>query len=643
MLLAMAALCAPPIEAAAPVWGPEPEASDLEDLTKLDIEDLINIDVTIASRTPQSISDVPAAAYVIPGDEIRRAGHSSIQEALRMVPGFYVSHWQNEMWDVTARGFGTGLSFANEAYLNQLLVMIDGVVVYSPLFAGTWWALQEVDLADVDRIEVIRGPGGIVWGANTVHGVVNIITKHSEDTLGTRVDGRLTTDQWDTSVRAGTTLGENGHVRVWAKRTQYDTPHAPWLGVRSDYDMDVAGFRADWKGKSGLEYMAWGRAYNGDFRDVGWEWLGYWQGYFTTSEKHGGQFAFSITDREARSRWQAYYTRDQQNVPFLYDQDIDVLDLEYQKDFELTDRQRITWGAGYQMIHSDLHGDDFYWFSFDPISQVQNNFRGFLLDTIAFPDQNLHLVLGAQALHTEFADFDLQPSARLRWNPSERFMAWCGVSRAVRTPSLEEVSLSNETRYAGNPDFTSEELLAYELGFRHLMSDKVAIDVATFYNQYDKLHVVVGDSTALYGGRIRNKGDGSAYGLEVAVDMKPTDNWSMRGTCSYLHSEIEYRPTGQALSVDEYAPQSIFTFRSYYDLGNNWELDGGLYGVHGFGDAYDSAEYWRVDMRLGWKPTENLTLSFGMQNLCDPHHPEYGGANQNEIRRAAYLQLIYSK
>jgi iron complex outermembrane recepter protein len=651
ILLVIAAIWASPLDARGPVPGPDPDCEDVGELRDLDLEALMNIEVTVASRTPQKISEIPAAVYVIPGDEIRRAGHSSIQEALRMVPGFFVSHWANDMWDVTARGFGTGLSYSNEAHLNQLLVMIDGVVVYSPLFAGTWWALQEVDLSDVDRVEITRGPGGLVWGANSVHGVVNIITKHSENTEGMRIDGRLSRDQWDSTVRYGGPLGDNGHVRVWGKTTHYDTPHSPWMDTRSDWEMGTGGFRADWETESGLQYTAWGRGYDGNFRDVGWEYLGtdgqfyYFQPHSTTAEKHGGQIALSLTDPETNSRWQAYYSRDQQNHPYSFDQDIDIFDLEYQRDSRISDRHRITWGAGYQVIRSVLSGEnaDVYFLRWDPAVLVQNNFRAFLLDTIDFPDQNLQVVLGAQALHSEFTDFDLQPSVRVRWMPSEEFMSWAGVSRAARTPSLEEVSLDDNSQYAGRDDFQSEELTAYEMGFRRVLSDTAALDLSLFYNQYDKLHVAVYDPITFWGGRVSNKGDGSAYGAELAVDLRPTDRWSMRGAYSYIHSEMEYRPYGSDLGTDEYYPQHIINLRSYYDLGEKWEIDGALYGIRGFGDGYDSAEYWRADLRLGWHPTEEIELSLGVQNACDPHHPEYGGANQNEIRRAVFLQLIYRK
>ena len=646
MLGATAVLALPPAaQRAIPASTGELTDADVEEFSDMSLEELMNVEVTVASRTPQKIYEVPAAAYVIPGDEIRRSGHATIQEALRMAPGFYVSHWTGTAWDVTARGFGTGLGATNSAYLNQLLIMIDGVVVYSPLFAGTWWPLQDVDMADVDRIEIIRGPGGIVWGANTVHGVVNIITKSSQDTQGLRLGGRLDRNQWEGSARYGGPLGESSHLRVWTKTTSYDTPVQPFLDYRQDWNMQLGGFRADGQTQGGRDWTVWGRGYDGEFRDVGWLWddsVG-WYSDSVVDEKHGGQFAASLANPEDGSRWHAYYSRDQQHLPTLLDQDIDIFDLEYQRDSVLTERQRLTWGVGYQVIHSDLVGYDYYWLAFDPISQVQSNLRAFAVDTIDFPDQNLQLVLGAQALHTEFAGFDLQPNARLRWTPNNSFMGWVAVSRAVRTPSLEEVSLTDTSFQAGNPNFKSEELLSYEAGMRMQVNEKMAFDLATYFNEYDKLHVLTSDPTTLYGGRLMNTGEGTAYGVELAVDAKPTDRWSLRGTYSYSHGHFEFAPTGQDLGTDTYHPKNVVSLRSYYDLGADWEFDTALYGVQDMGSQFEIAEYWRGDVRIGWRPNEHMRFSLGVQDFNDPIRSEYHPEGQNRIRRAVVGQFEYSR
>ncbi|HED66740.1 MAG TPA: hypothetical protein ENJ09_14445, partial [Planctomycetes bacterium] len=260
------------------------------DLTDLSLEELMNIEVTVASRTKQKLSDVPAAVYVLTGDEIRRAGFSSVQEALRMVPGFQVSHWTNNMWDVTARGYGNGTSLTNSAFLNQLLVMIDGVPVYSPQFAGVWWALQDVDLADIDRIEVIRGPGGIIWGANAEHGVVHIITKNAADTQGAQFNTFQGNEDRHVSARGGVPFGETGHLRVWGKISTYDTPAAPLWGYKQDWTLNTGGFRADWGDPEAWQYNVWARAYNGRFRNIGFD-LVFFQPFSTLNEKFGGQFS----------------------------------------------------------------------------------------------------------------------------------------------------------------------------------------------------------------------------------------------------------------------------------------------------------------------------------------------------------------
>jgi len=264
----------------------------------------------------------------------------------------------------------------------------------------------------------------------------------------------------------------------------------------------------------------------------------------------------------------------------------------------------------------------------------------------------MELQLGAQLLDTEFDGFDVQPSVRMKWQPNDGFMGWLGVSRAVRTPSLEEKSLTWTSYQAGNENFESEKLLSFEGGFRKTISNSVAVDVATYFNEYEDLHVLTFDPTTLYGGRIMNTGEGSAYGVEIAVDAKPCTRWSMRGAYTYSHGKFEFEPTGQHLSTDEYTPKNVINLRSYYDLAEEWDPHAGIYGVQDMGRRFSDGEYWRTDVRLGWNPNEHFQFSVGVQGLTDPWREEYhdhtwppppANTHHDVIGRTLFASMTYTR
>jgi len=633
-----ASTLAPPAAAQSfqdPLPGAGVGIEDDLDLTELSLEELMALEVTVASggKSKQRLADIPAAVYVLTGDEIRRAGHSSVQEALRMVPGFHVSHWTNPMWDVTARGYGSGLSLTNSAYLNQLLVMIDGVPVYSPLFAGVWWALQDVPLNDIDRIEIIRGPGGIMWGSNTVHGVVNVVTKNAADTNGYHAGVWYGAEDQHYSARRGVPFGENGNVRVWGKVSNYDDPDNVFAGYPQRWTLNTTGFRADWGDDDGIVYNLWGRAYEGRFRNIGFD-LIFFNPYSSLNEKDGGQIAFSRTNTETRERWSVWYQKDSQNIQTLVDIDIQQIDVEYSRQADWGDRHHFNYGLGFRHIDSYLFGDDPFWEDFDPRHQTQNNLRAFATDTIDV-STTTQLVLGLQVEDNEFTGIEIQPSLRGTWRPVDSTLVWGAISRAVRTPSLEEVSLTPDSRFIGDPDFESEELLAGELGARWQASERAAFDLALFFNDYENLHNR--DFDGVFADQISNGAAGNGYGGELAVDLKPTDRWSIRTAYSRLQERFNNLNDTNEVTTDHYSPRELFNVRSYYDLTDALELDMGVYRVGGLKDFYKGAEYWRGDVRLGYSPCESLKLGIGVMNVDDPSHSEFD--EFDNIRRQAYVTL----
>lgn len=631
LLAALASLAGAQGASTPDAFEEDAEAQRLKDLS---IEELMDLEVTIATRSEASLSSTPGAVYVLTGDEIRRAGHSSIPEALRMVPGFYVSHWTSQAWDVTARGFGPGLSLTSSAFLNQLLVMIDGVVVYTPLYAGVWWALQDIDIADVDRIEVIRGPGGSLWGTNATHGVVNVITKSAAETQGGRVSVRHSPYDGHASARYGGTIGETGHWRAWAKGSWYDTLENAQLDFSNDWKILSTGFRADWQ-QAGKDFTFFTRLYENTNDAYGFDnTLGTIP---VVDRKKGYEIYASMVDPEAKSRLQAWFATDQQAQPTFVDFTIDTFDLEYQRELELSESNRLTLGAGYRIVRSELVGDDPFFLDFDPHTFHQDIYRAYALDRLAFPEVRGELTLGLSLEHNDYTEFEVQPTARYTWNANGDVMLWGAISRAVRTPSIEEASLGADSFFVGDPDFRSETLIAYELGARTLLSPRASLDLALFFNDYDDLHFEDPEGSQYL---LTNEAKGTSFGAELAADVRPLDGWTLRSAYSYLHGEFENKVDGKPLGNEDYYPEHQFNLRSYYDLGSDWELDSAVYMVEKMGPAYDIAEYWRVDVRLGWRPTPAFDLYVGVQQLNDEQHSEYSSFNL--VERQLYVGLDWN-
>lgn len=638
----------------APAWsqsaepGPEDLAPMLDggntsdedevDLTELDLADLLEIEVTVVSRRAESLEGAPAPVYVITGEEIRRAGHSSIQEALRMVPGLFVSHWTSSDWDATIRGFGPGLATANVAYLNQVLVMIDGVVVYTPLFAGMWWALQDIDLEDVERIEVIRGPSGILWGANAFHGLVHVITKSSAETQGTKLSARVSNDDQFLTARFGGQSADGVSYRAWVRRTRYDGLHSALeeftgpldqdnLSSLSDWGVESTGLQFDWDTETGRRYRVWARAYTAD---VGYP-VDFGSGTFERVEesKAGGQLAFALDDPNSGTSWRAAYVKDRQEIRVLdASTDIDHLQLEVKRELPLGERHTLSYGLGYDLVHSvaEYFGDT------DQGSLRQNNFRAFVSDTWSLPERALSFSFGVQAVRHEFSGFDVQPTVRASWSPKDKGTFWAALSRAIRTPSIEE-------ELFGFSELDNEVVIAAEAGWRGQLSDAVALDLAVYHNDYDDVRFEGFD--ALNAERILdNRGYGRSSGAELAVDLRVSERWTLRGAYAFHRGEHGPSiPEGEIESVDGQYPVHLVNLRSYYDLAERWELDAGLYAAKRFDDD-GGQEHFRLDTRLGWRPTDDLRLALGVQGFNEPLRAEYFG---DEARRLFYVSVSWSR
>jgi iron complex outermembrane recepter protein len=629
------------------------------DFADMSLEELMNLEVTVASRVTEGFMGAPAAVYVLTGDEIRRSGFTSIQEAMRMVPGFQVAQWHGSAWDLTARGFSSNFS-------NQLLVMIDGVSVYTPLYAGVFWELQAIPMSEIERIEVIRGPGATLWGANAVNGIINVVTKHSADSQGALLSGTAGKTERNVTARYGAPLSDNGTWSFWINGQDHDGL-VDSLGAddpTQDWGILKGGFRADWNLGEGERLRVQANGYAAE--------IGESYGVSDPNDPNNFQFvvddtpktgfsvvgAWEIDDSDSSTtRLQAWYARDnQKQVDF--ESAVDQLDVEVQRTQQLSADNTLVWGLGDRLVHSEQPGD--FTLTFDPESRTLNTPRLFAQDEWRLPSSDLKFVLGASVEHNDFTGVEFQPSARVAWQPSAHQTFWAAASRAVRTPSIAEndrrlnIQLDNAGNYLallGSKDVVSEELIAYELGWRWQPTQRVSLDLASFVNQYDDLVTMEDGAPFTQGGNSfttlvnDNKGSAVAWGFEAAVDVAVTSAWKIRSAYTLFHIVAEADADSTDVNftdIEDSSPKNQANLRSYLDLGDNWELDLGLYYMDHVA-VFDTPSFLRADLRLGWNPNPDIEFSVGAQNVFDDHHPEDNPTDSvgfgTEVERNVYVRL----
>ena len=635
----------------------------LRQLKQLTIEQLADLEVTTVSKKPEKLADAAAAVFVITAEDIRRGGFTSIAEALRLVPGLEVAHIDANKWAISSRGF-------NAWFANKLLVLMDGRSVYTPLFSGVYWDVQDTLLEDIDRIEVIRGPGATLWGANAVNGVINIITKKAQDTQGgliTAGGGNL--EQGFGAARYGGKIGENAWYRGYAKyfnRSPFEDNQGD--DAADDWDMGRTGFRVDWDQSESNSLTFQGDAYTGnsgttniitgvipprvfdDSADVsGGNLLGRWSHTFSDTSD------MSL---------QAYYDRTVRNMEIL-SETRDTVDIDFQHTFQLGRRQQVIWGLGYRMTHDNITNSETV--SFDPDSRTDNLFSGFFQDQFSLIADKLDLTVGSKFEHNDFSGFEFQPSARLRWKPRKNHMLWAAVSRAVRTPSRADHDLDvklkafrtgptvNTLMIRGNSAFDSEEVITYEAGYRLVPMARLSLDLASFYNVYRDLRTTVPGmpipaftafpppAARVLPQNIVNKFHEDAYGTEITGNLQLTDWWklSLGYTWINLHLFADAAEKSLDLELNEGGtPRNQFFAGSYLDLPGNLQLDTLLFYVDDLPDL-DVPSYTRLDMRLGWQPVKHLEFSLKLENLLDNRHPEY--INTQGIQSTRVPRSIYGK
>ncbi len=609
-----------------------------------------------AGKKLQKVNDVAAAVFVISKEEIRRSGATNLPDTLRLVPGVQVAQIDASKWAISVRGL-------NARFSTELLVLIDGRAVYTPVFSGVFWHREDTPLEDIERIEVMRGAGAAMWGANAVDGVINIITKNAKDTQGGRISvGGGNQEQAFAYLRYGGKLGDDFYYRVYGKG--FKRNHNVTINRENpadDTENYQGGFKTHWQLTEKDVLTTQGDVYHsrtGDTQDFALTYSPYILLKQDVPGKYKGgniqsrwQHTFSDTSNMAL---QVYYKHDdntRQLVNMVTEHEKTV-DIDFQHRFKWLDNHDMIWGLGYR--------------NFDYKTPQRNNpkaappphvnlslFSGFIQDDITLIKNTLKLTIGTRLEHNHYTGLEVQPNIRLLWTINGQHSVWGAISRAVRTPNISnrvKTSFTNTlppvdglpmmSSVDGTPNFKSENVLDYELGYRFQPNEQLSMDLSGFYNKYNRIQgidVLDAEFVATADGgylnvpiNLVNKFKGDTLGLELSGQWQPVEWLKLRSSYSLVKD-----------NVYENAARQQVNFKASFTLPFNIEIDPMLRYVDSVNKDNPPA-YVAFDLRTAWKPMQNLELSLVGQNLFDNQHPEFYD-NVFEIRQTQIRRSILGK
>jgi len=664
------------LPADAPGSAPVGNASASAELSQMSLEQLMNVEVTSVSRRPQKLIQAAAAIQVITGDEIRRYGATSLPEALRLADNLEVAQINAHDWAVSARGFNADLA-------NKLLVLIDGRAVYTPLYGGVLWNVQDYPLSDIDRIEVISGPGGTLWGANAVNGVINIITKSARDTQGLHAEaagGNKLDDQEE--LRYGAEPAPGLYVRGYGQytgrsaevTTSGTSAYDAWQIGRGGFRLDQDATLADRFTLQGDIYHGVEDAGGGGEEDLsGGNVLGRWTHLAPTGSSMSLQVYYDHTylrqPYPASSPVAPYYT----GFPATALTDaLNTEDAQFDYQFTAGLRHQISWGLEYRATQELDQGS---FVQFLPTQLDQHLYSGFLQDQIMLVPA-MSLVVGSKLEHNDYTGFEVEPNVRLQWSVRPQQLLWGAVSRAVRTPSrydrdlLVPTGLTNapppyqfpSAYLKGSENFVAETSIAYELGYRATFGTQWSGSLSTFFNDYDHLRSTTATGTTSYYPfpfpvYFQNNLEGNTKGLELSGSYQPLDWWQLHAGYDLLLEDLHVR-AGQVDATGALGetadPRGQAFLRSSMDLPRGMTLDAALRWVDALhidngptgGPVVGVVpSYWQLDTRLAWQATPNLSLSLVGQNLLNEYHVEYGypAPSRVQIARSVFVRFTWNQ
>ncbi|MFH1279461.1 MAG: TonB-dependent receptor [Candidatus Eisenbacteria bacterium] len=638
------------------------------DLTGLSLEELMSIEVTSVSKKPERISETAAAVYVITRDDIRRSGALTIPDALRLAPGLFVAQIDANKWGVTSRGFSGD-------FPNKMLVMIDGRTVYTTLFSGVYWDIQDVVLEDVDRIEVVCGPGGTLWGSNAVNGVINIITRHARKTEGTYLEaGAGVEEQGFLSARHGRALGENGAWRVWAKYFDRDGSIGPeGEDLPDGWNAARGSFRFDWEGEGGSAFSAQGAAYKGE-SGVRYDFPTLRRPYMYRVEEmtdlSGGHLLarWSLPSGESSETAVQVYADHTERTDSFQRRRRNIYDADAQHRSHPTDRIEVVLGFGYRLTESTQDSTAQAWVDRELYDDFVHLPSAFVHSDIDLVPGKLRFSAGSKYEHHELVGHEFQPNGRILWKVRRDQALWAAVTRAVRTPS--QVELHGNIHYAtlppgdesggspypvmvlfkGDEEMKSEDLLAYEIGYRVRPTGRLSLQAAAFYNVYDHVRTVSPGSARFKGDPVwyavqplvaGNLQSGVTYGLELSLEWRLHDRVRLRTDYSNLEADMDLMNSDDVMTVGEAegsSPRHQASFRVSSDLPGGLAADLHIRYVGELTEPVVDA-YTELDAHLAWRPDPTWELSVTGRNLIHDDHLEYVSdlfVQEGRIERSIY-------
>jgi iron complex outermembrane receptor protein len=634
------------------------------DLTSLSLEELLDVKVVSASKHAAPAFTTPAAVYVLTSEDLRRSGVRTVAEALRAVPGLDVARIDANKWAISARGF-------NSRFSNKLLVLIDGRSIYSSLFTSVFWEVQSLPLAEIERIEVIRGPGGSLWGVNAVNGVINIITKGPEATESGRLTaGGGTLQPGFTDLGYSSGLPGQGRFRLWGTFSRFEEGTRPGgRGAGDSRRTGGAGFRADWQVASG-SLTIFGGALRSDYDDRPHLPL------LTPPYQQELQTRVAITEGYAQARWRRpfagdgavmvqVYTDHERRREVVFDHEIDTLDFDVQAETSAARRHRLVGGFGLRLMRDDLPPSQLL--SFEPVRESRRIWSGFLQDEIALAGDRARLTLGTKLENNQFTGFEVQPTVRLSGRVGSRQFLWSSVSRAVRTASRAErdlriwlttvpspSGLPVQVVVLGSADVDSEELLASEVGYRLQATDSLTFDLTAFDHRYHGLlaagtgaaHVELDPPRIVQELPLMRAADAETRGIEITGGWVPRPGWMF--TASYWglrFASLTLREGAQlGRTVFDSAPRHQARLGSRLDLPRGVELDLALQWATSV-PSIAVPSHLGLDGRLGWRLRPDLELALSVRDLLSGSHVEFGitefGDLPSRVEPSASLSLSW--
>lgn len=621
-----------------PCQSDDSAQQQLSELLHMDINELMDLKVTLPSRNEERQFDSAAAVYVITQEDIRRSGVTKIPELFRMVPGMHVGQIDNNTWAVSSRSDLTRLN-------NSMLVLLDGRTLYNPLFGGVYWDVQDTFIQDIERIEIIRGPGGTLWGANAVDGIINIVSKSANKTdLTTLYGGYGTADQkYEAGIRFGGQFKKSSHGRIYAKKTKSDQgvyldpdqstndgSLQPGSDAFDDGTQDQAGFRVDMGLNTNSYLTVQGDVYNAEYHNIRIS-----QPQENTVDAKGGNIVVNWNQQSAKSSINLKFFYDYtKRLDLVFEEQRDIYDLDFQhsRTFE---RHILTWGLGYRHTSDDTMKTDTGVFSLNPSSLSDDLYSAFIQDQIELSKELLFLTIGSKFEHNDYTGEEYQPTIRLLWKHNNQTTMWGSITRAVRTPTRAELhaelvfcdpNTPGCVLPVGDPDKTSEYVIASEIGFRSQLTVNTLLDLALFNNNYHDT-----DET---------EGKTNTHGFEILTKYIFDKNWRIEGSYTYHHGE---RLDNGVEENNNAIPKNSFHFRSFWNFHRQWEFDALLYYATHI-DAPVLApglkDIRRLDLRVGWNPNKSLRTSLSITNVFD--HIQGEALEQQRINTATGRGIFFS-